>query len=84
MALLKVLKIGRQGEGERRDGARMKGLTVENLSTGILSEYSHSLCSLVPMPPQLFLFVCFSSSLCVQYNTHKWKSGKKRGNPGNT
>ena len=25
----------------------------------------------------------FCSSVCVQYNTQKWKSGEKRGRPGN-
>lgn len=54
MAILRVLKLGRQGEGEKRDGAKMKGLTVENLSIGILSEYSHSLCRLVPRPPHFY------------------------------
>ena len=35
--------------------------------------------SLVPRPP---LFVFFCSLVCVHYNTHKWKSGEKRGRPG--
>ena len=26
----------------------------------------------------------FWSSVCVQYNTRKWKSGEKQGRPGNT
>ena len=33
--------------------------------------------SLVPMPSP------FCSSVCVEYNTWKWKSGEKRGRPGN-
>lgn len=67
----------------------MKGLTVENLSTGILSEYIIHYAALFPGLLSFFfvllffcLFVCcFSALLCVQYNTHKWKSGKKRGKP---
>ena len=27
---------------------------------------------------------CFSSSVCVQHNTQKWKSGEKRWRPGST
>ena len=44
--------------------------------------YHHTLflLSLVPWPPPFF----FCSSVCVQYNTWKRKSDKKRGRPGNT
>ena len=33
---------------------------------------------LFPGPPP------FSSSVCIQYNTRKWKNGKKWGRAGNT
>ena len=54
--------------------------TIRAVHLGILPGYS----TYHKMLASFQALLGFHSSVCIQYNTRKWKSGKKRGRPGNT